>query len=696
MSDAIKPVILLRLQLVFLIMVMIGAAIIFRGARIYYLEGEAYRAKADSTYVHYRTIQATRGNIYGVDGSLLAASFPYFRVAIDPTSSDAVVFNANVDSLSIYLSRFTGKQSASEYRRQLIQARTANRQYIRLHNKVSYPELQEMKTWPLFRKGKIKGGFIIEPYNQREKPYGVLAHRTIGYVTDDFSVGIEGRYNEMLSGVDGQQLVRRIAGGYHLPLNDRNEIEPVHGRDIVTTLDIAIQDVAENALQASLIRHDAEYGSAVVMEVATGAIVAMANLSRVSEGQYFEKFNYAIGDRTEPGSTFKLASVLALLDDGHCDLNTMVDLERGRYAYHGSPMVDSEGRHELNEVDLRRAFWRSSNVGISKLVHRHYRNKPADFVSRLKSFHLHEASGIEIKGEEPPIMPLNPQDRNQWSGTTLPWMSIGYELQLSPLQTLVFYNSVANGGKMMKPYLVKEIRQHGKVMERFEPVVVDNRIASPQAIAMAQDLLRMVVDSGTARRIRSPHYSAAGKTGTSLINNERIRYYEKIYQASFAGYFPAEHPRYSCIVVISAPRRNGYYGSDVAGPVFKAIADRLFASHLGGHEAINSQEEDRVPPAAKGYQPDLREVYQRMDWSVEWPLSSEWTALECINSGSLPGTLAQAIELEDSELPDVRGMGLRDALFLLENKGWQVSFSGLGKVKAVRRENNGHLHLSLG
>jgi cell division protein FtsI (penicillin-binding protein 3) len=696
MSDSIKHIMLRRLQLVFLGMVLLGGTILFRGTNLYYAEGESYRAKADSAYVHYRIIEAERGNIYAEDGSLLAASFPYFTVAIDPLASSEADFRSSVDSLSIFLARHNGVRSSGDYRRQLIQARAAGKRYIRFDNRVSYPELQEMKHWPLFRLGQYKGGMIVEAFNLREKPYGVLAHRTIGYVTDEVSVGIEGQYDELLKGQDGQQLVRKISGGYQLPLNDRHEIEPRNGRDIVTTLDISIQDVAEAALESSLVKHDAEYGSAVVMEVATGKIVAMANLTRLEEGVYFEKFNYAIGDRTEPGSTFKLASMLALFEDDLCGLDELVDLERGRCTYHGVPMVDSEGKHDLTEVTLARAFWRSSNVGISKLINRYYRDKPEKFVDKLKQFHLNEVTGVRISGEEPPIMPTNPSDRNNWSGITLPWLSIGYELQISPLQTLTFYNAVANGGKMMQPYLVSDIQEHGKTIEHFDPVVLDQHIASPKSIAMVQELLRMVVDSGTARKLRSPYYQVAGKTGTTVINNERVSYRENIYQASFAGYFPADEPRYSCVVVISAPRRNGYYGADVAGPVFKAIADRVYASHLGGHDPVNGQDKPRYAPAAKGYEPDLREVYNDMGWPIEWSESSEWVAMKSTPLEYGSQAVCNPLDVFESNLPDVRGMGLRDALFLLENKGWQVTFSGMGKVRAVRKDDSGTLHLSLG
>lgn len=692
-KPSIKGDILRRLYAVYLLVGLAGAAVVFRAAQIQTMHGEAYRAKADSLQIQYRTIEADRGNIYSREGNLLAASFPYFRVAMDPVCASEEDFRAHVDSLALMLSRLDGERGPQQWRRTLIDARRAGKRYLVLDRKVTYPELQRMERWPLFRLGRYRGGLIAEPYNRREKPYGKLAHRTIGYNTDEVSVGIEGRYDGVLSGQNGQRLMRRIAGGHWLPVNDDNEIPPVNGRDVVTTLDIGIQDVAEEALEERLRHHNAAYGSVVVMEVRTGAIVAIANLTRVGPDQYEERYNYAIGDRTEPGSTFKLASVLALFEDGHDDLLEPVDLMKGHCRFYDRTMWDSERRHELNEVPLMRAFWRSSNVGISRLVHRHYATNPEAFLKRLRQFHLHEPTGIGILGEETPVLPMDPNDLSSWSKVTLPWMSVGYNVQLSPLQVLTFYNAVANDGRMMKPYLVSEIRERGTVVERFGPEVVDERIASPTSIAKARELLRMVVDSGTARSLRNPHFPIAGKTGTAKVANAEISYQDHVYQASFAGYFPADEPLYSCIVTVNAPERMGFYGSDVAGPVFTAIANRVYASHLGGHEPVNLLAEGRAPhyAASAGYLPDLRRIYQELGMPLEWSASASWARVQ----GPDTAARAEPIEPLASALPDVRGMGLRDALYLLENKGWTVTFSGVGKVRAVRREGEG-LHLTLG
>ncbi len=696
MSQPIKSSILFRLQVVFVVVMVFAGAIMWRSTRLATAQGASYREMAEERYMRHRTIDAARGNIYAADGSLLAASLPYFKIAIDPTVASKEVFNSGVDSLAELLAGYSDKYTAQEYRRKLIQAREARKQYVMLFSRVTYPEKNAMMKWPIFRKGRGYGGLIIEEYNKRQKPYGVLAHRTIGYVSNDLKVGLEGQYDDVLTGRAGQQRGRYLNNGVFLPLSNEYEIEPLNGRDLVSTLDIAIQDVAESALERALIRHDAAYGCAAVMEVQTGKVVAMANLTRQEDGSYFEVFNYAVGEATEPGSTFKLASLLALAEDGHCDLDEVVDLENGQWSVMKRTMQDSEGRHNLREVTLDRAFWRSSNVGISKVITRYYGDNPRAFLERIKQFHLHEKTQIALSGEAEPFIPLDPADRKYWSGTTLPWLSIGYGLQLSPLQTLAFYNAVANDGRLMKPYLVSEIREQGKVIERFEPVVVSDRIARPEAIAMVQQALTMVVDSGTARSLRSPHYATAGKTGTSLVANETTSYNDQIYQASFAGYFPADKPMYSCIVVVNGPTRNGFYGADVAGPVFKAIADRVYASRLGGRDWLEASVLERTLPVARGYQPDLEAVLQVAGIPVLNRGLGEWASMRPSTLGAEDQMELESWEPAEEWIPDVRGLGLRDALYLLENKGWEVRYTGLGKVKAVRRGEDRIVMLTLG
>jgi cell division protein FtsI (penicillin-binding protein 3) len=687
----IKKSIVIRVQVAFTFCLLFACAVMYQAAKVVYVEGDYYRAKADSSYIKYQPVPAERGNIYASDGSLLAASIPSYIVAMDPLSPSREDFFDNIDSLSYSLAQMLGDRTAGEYRRMLISARESGRRYVVLDQKASFPDLQKMRAFPLFNLGRFRGGLVFEEKSSRERPYGVLAHRTIGYITDEVHVGIEGAFNTELSGLDGKRLSRKLAGGHWLPITDQDAIEPQDGLDIVSTLDVGIQDVAEAALENALLEHDAQYGCAVVMEVGTGKIRAMANLAKIGEGKYDEIYNYAVGDNIEPGSTFKLASAMALFEDGHCNELEKVDLNNGKCRFKDRTMRDSEGWHKYREVDLAFAFAKSSNVGISKLVYRYYRNNPSAFVDRIKSFGLADKSGICIPGEPQPYL-RDPSDRNSWFGTTLPWMSVGYSLQMTPLQMLTFYNAVANDGKMMAPQLVEKTLSHGQLVQSFEPVVRYEKIASEQTIQKVQDMLKMVVDTGTARRLHSDYYSFSGKTGTSLIANDRISYADKVYQASFAGYFPSENPMYSVIVVVNAPSKGDIYGAKVAGPVFRAIADRIYSSGLEIHDPVNQMANKSVAPKAKGFRQDIEQCYTALEWAA--PIEAEFDWVLAKNDGEK--WLVEGMDFPgEGRIPDVYGMGLRDALYLLENRGWEVEYEGLGKVKIIKREGQ-TVHLTLG
>lgn len=698
----IKKSILLRSRIAFSAVVLFALAIIGQGARMQLTQGEFYRAKADSVYVKYVSIEAERGNIYASGGEQLVASLPYFQISMDPTVASDETFRKGIDSLAWHLARVLGDRDRYGYKRLLIDARENKRQYVLLDRKVTYPELESIRQFPILRLGRYRGGLLVEPFNRRDQPYGELAKRTIGYVNDEKQVGLEGSFNEELAGQDGQRLMQKISGGNWIPLNDGNEIEPRHGQDLITTLDIGVQDVAETALEQAMVKHEANWGTAIVMEVQTGAIKAIANLQKTKDRSgntvYKEEYNYAVGGRTEPGSTFKLASVLALIEDDKSHLEEMVDLNGGHMVYRRQHMWDSEGRHGIREVPMMRAFWRSSNVGISKLVDRHYRHHEDIYIKRLKQFGLTQSTGIEIYGERSPYIKSDPTNSNEWSAVTLPWMSIGYEVEITPLQLLTFYNTVANDGHRVKPFLVDEIRERGQVVHNFKPEVDRQRIASPRSIQEVQKLLQMVVDSGTARNIRSPYYKIAGKTGTSQVADATTSYDDKVYQSSFVGYFPAEKPLYSICVVIHGPSNGDYYGAVVAGPVFKAISDRLFATDLQIHDPINVGAPVQTA-SAKGWQPDLRTVYAGLGIDFPEVSDTDWvraTAESENTKETEQGILAiRGLDYSEARLPDVRGMGLRDALFLLENAGWKVQHSGLGKVRSIRREGE-TVHLVTG
>ena len=687
--STIRNEVLYRLYFVVAMLVISAVFIFAKAVQISVVEGEYWRNKATDKYVQFRRIEADRGNILSSNGSLLATSLPYFDVVFDPNSSGMLEsdFNKNIDSLAYCLATFVDQSyTPGAYRDFLIQKRQEGAQYVPIKKNVTFEQMKLIRQFPLFHLGQFKGGLIVMPKFRRERPFGLLAHRTIGYVREGITpVGLEGRYNELLAGEDGQQLMMRVGEDLWKPIEDLAKIEPTSGKDILTTIDIDIQDVTEEALYRAVDRHRAQYGVAIVMEVETGAIRAISNIGRTPEGNLWETYNYAVGSATEPGSTFKLAAMLALLETGHVDLDDSIDIEQGQTLFYNEKMLDAYP-HKLDSTSVQHIFEMSSNVGMSKLVQRYFGDtkKEDEFIKYLKEFNLNLKTGIEIDGEAAPFIKDAYDAKNGWSGTTLPWMSTGYEVMLTPLQILNFYNAVANDGTLMKPYLVSETREYGSTLERFPPTVIKRKIASTRSIQKAQFLLEQVVENGTAKKLKTDKYSFAGKTGTAQMNYKRLndRTHVGGYQASFVGYFPAEKPRYSCIVVISEPREFGIYGGEVALPVFREIADQIFATKLELQAPINIVEPE---PLAKNQLPDYnigdRKEMEYLLKSFGLPyVSTEDSPIALLRAESdtlslLPYTLSK------KRIPSVVGMGLRDALYVLENLGLRVQISnGCGRV----------------
>jgi len=682
----IKNEILWRIYLVALLFILFAVGIFVKTAQIQFVEGEKWRARADSLYVAYRPVSADRGNIYADDGSLLATSLPTFDIYMD-CKSEAMsdeLFNKHVDTLAQCLSTLADSEfTAGGYKRRLNHARKENERYLLIKKKVSYPEMQRIKTFPLYNLGRYRGGLIIERRSERQRPFRMLAHRTIGYVRENIRpVGLEGSFDETLAGEQGQRLMQRIAGGTWIPINDLTEVEPKNGKDIVTTLNVNIQDVTEDALQKAIIHHNADHGCAIVMEVATGKVKAIANIGVAADGNLWETYNFAVGESTEPGSTMKLASMIALLEDGYVSPEDSIDLNYGKMEFAGEQMEDAS-IHGLKTTTVQRAFEISSNVGIASMVYENYRraDRETQFIDHLKRFHLGQKTGIEIEGEgEPYIKNVGTDD---WSAISLAWMSTGYELRLTPLQMLTFYNGVANDGKIMKPYIVEKIEEYGRSIEEFKPQILQNRIASSTTIDQVQDMLLGVVERGTARKIKFINFRMAGKTGTAITNYRRgIPANQRKYQASFAGYFPAENPKYSCIVVVRHPKQNGIYGSQVAAPVFREIAERCFASYVDLHAPINDQPKPdpvavvNMPRIYNGYTNDLEKALMYLDLPVRSRTASGWSS---------PQVRRDSLELrrlrgKRGTTPDVRGMGIRDAMYLLGNAGLTVKIQGIGRV----------------
>jgi len=678
----IKKSILLRVRLSFLVVSLIAATIFYRIGTIQLVEGEKWRQMSEDINLQYRPVKATRGNIYSADGSLLATSLPFYRVAMDPSIGSGTTLKSGVDSLSIKLSRFYGDRSAASYKRMILDARNQGKKYLILNRKqIGYQEKLEMMTWPIFREGRMGGGVIFEKIDKRYRPFKNLAGRTVGFLNEDqYGVGLEYSFNEYLEGRNGEALFQKIAGGSWKPLHDAEDIKPTDGYDIVTTLDVNIQDVAESALLRQLMNKDAAYGSVIVMEVNTGHIKAIANLQKNKNGYgYGEYYNFAVGEQglTEPGSTFKLLSMLALLEEGKINLQDSIDTGNGTYKFYDRFMKDARNGG-YGKLTVREVFEKSSNVGVSKMIHEHFGHQPHHFMEYIKNVKLDQPLGFQLKGEGVPY--FKKPEENDWYGTTLPWMSIGYELKVTPLQTLAFYNAIANGGKLVKPIIVKEISRGNAVEKRFQPETIKRKIASEKTINQLQSLLKGVVDKGTARNIKNETYSIAGKTGTAQ-KLENGRYTQK-YFTSFAGYFPSDQPKYSAIIVIDSPKGFNAYGGDISAPVFREIADKIYAQDMAVQEnqrADNKQPEvdlETFPYIRAGNVEELRMICNSMGISNHYSGNETW--VQSTVSNKAIHWVSNAVEAPT--VPDVTGMTLRDAIYILENKGLRVQYSGRGRV----------------
>ncbi len=637
---------------------------------IQFIEGPELREKAAKTTLQYRNIAPARGNIYAMDGALLATTMPEYRVHMDVgTVSDELFFD-QVDELAYGLSKVFKDRNPGDYERYLRSNR--NHRYLLIRRKASHYELIQLKKLPIFNRGKYKGGLVYEQLNSRQMPLGKIAERTIGYYRNGIKVGLEGAFSPDLSGNPGKALAQKISRGQWKPLIDRNNVDPRDGCDLITTLDVRIQDVAHTALLRALEYHQADHGSVIVMDVKTGGIRAISNLGRTEKGTYFEDYNYAIGESTEPGSTFKLPALIAALEDGRVDTAKIVDTKGGMHKFYQYEMYDSR-RGGYGEISLGRAFELSSNIGLARVIHEAYKDDPERFINRLHKMNLDVPTGVEIMGEPNPKIP-HPDDQD-WSGISLPWMATGYGVQMTPLQTLSFYNAIANDGVMMSPHLVSEMVSEGRLLKNVEPKVVNPAVCSKQVLTQVQDLLKGVVEHGTATNLKHPLVSMAGKTGTCVLNYWRTGE-TKEYQASFAGYFPAENPIYSCIVVVYKPKKEfGYYGSDVAAPVFKEIALKTMALVPQAPERLAVNPNSHGALAALPQEMDV--LARNLNLQNPHQPSSQSLVLAEYQDSSLSEPTAFS---GNTLLPNLYGVSAMDALYFLENQGIKVEIEGHGKV----------------
>jgi cell division protein FtsI (penicillin-binding protein 3) len=681
---SIRTNILIRVYLAFGLILLFAGAVVVQLYRVQFIQGKKWKAMSSSLSTQYQTVSAARGNIFSVDMSLLATSVPEYELHMDMLAggiADDDVFNEKVDSLAMNLSEMFGDKSKREYTRSLRDARKDGLRYQLIRRKVSYQELKQIRKFPIFNMGKYKGGLIVVEQNKRVLPFRSLAARTIGYKNENVknAVGLEGAYAGYIDGENGKRLMQRIAGGVWMPVNNgEEEIAPKEGADIISTIDVNYQDVAQDALKKQLIKTQADHGCVVLLEVATGEIRAIANFTRTKNGDYEERYNYAISDAADPGSTFKLATYMTLLDQHKVDTNTIVNAEGGKYKFPNGPTI-TDTEHDNYEITVKRALEESSNVAAAKLVVQHYNNNPSEFTDKLYSYHLNEKLDLQIRGEGSPVV-KNPKSRSWNKNYTLPEMAYGYEMKITPLQMLALYNAVANNGKMIAPLLVKEIRRLGNTVEQFQARVINEKVCSDATLGKVRSLLEGVVNEGTGKNvIKNSLYTVAGKTGTAQIANGSSGYgIKKTYQASFCGYFPANHPKYSMIVVINHPTAGSYLAALVAGPVFREIADRVYASDLEMNQAapMHYVGNTNMPQIKKGNPKALKQVYAKLGLKPMYA-SNNAAANGVDTSNGIP---YEDNGYKSGVVPSVTGMALSDALYFLGNAGYKVTVRGSGSV----------------
>lgn len=675
--------------------VIIGVCILIFSKAVYIqqVEGAKWRNLGDTLHQRTQEIEAERGTIYSEDGEMLSTSIPYFDVYID-FNADGLrdkkgkLFKDNVDSLSIGLANLFKDKSSEEYKRILKQGYKEENRYFSLKKSINYSQYLEMKKLPLVRLGKNKSGFITDSRSLRLNPYQMLAFRTIGLARDSNKVGLELAYDTLLKGKNGSRVVRYVGGGISMPIDEDEQEDAQNGKDIVSTINVFIQEVTEQALLRMMRENEAEHGCAIVMETATGKIKAIANLGRgkdtsnAKNGGYWEDNNYALY-ATEPGSTFKLATMFALLEDKKVNLNSTVDLQGGKWVLNDKLTVYDAEEHGKNQVSVKEAFELSSNVGMAKLAWFNYQNNPSQFTNRLHQLNLDMLTGVDLVGERNPVI-HKPSEKGWNNRSMLPWMAFGYSLQVTPLRTLTLYNAIANKGKMMKPYLVSSVKEEGIDVKEIEPVVLNEKICSDQTLSQLSDCLKGVCSEPGATGytlFKGSPYKVAGKTGTSLVQDRTTSYVDKVYQSSFVGYFPADNPQYTiCVVIKNKKGAKKYFGAAVAGPVFKEIADRLYTTYVKdvatNNYVIAKRDSSRYHSIL--HREDIRQLAPLAGIGFNATTTAEWFEVNKNNKSQEYAVTSN----ENNLMPQLKGMSAKDAVYLCDVKGIKVYVKGKGKVTA--------------
>ncbi|HUS03726.1 MAG TPA: penicillin-binding protein [Chitinophagaceae bacterium] len=682
----VKKDILWRVYLCFIGIIVLGVVVIGRAIYIQNVQGSYWRSMSDSLHLRYMPINAERGSIYSEDGNMLSTSIPVFDIYIDfgaegLREKKGKRFYENIDTLSISLAGLFNDASADAYKKQLSAAYKNEDRYFLLKRKISFEQYKQLRDFVLVKEGRNKSGFIIDVRDSRVNPYVLLANRTIGLSRGDTSknVGLERTYDSLLKGQTGQRLMRYMAGVY-VPV-DGAEIEPENGKDIITTINTYMQDVAENALMKMMIMNNSLHGTCIVMETKTGKIKAIANLGKRPDGTYMEDYNYGIGKKTEPGSIFKLATLLSLLEDKHIDTNTIVDCEGGSKFFYGLKIRDSH--LGTDRITVKEAFARSSNVAFAKLAEQYYHDNPKQFYDHLHHLRLDTATGVDIVGQAFPL--IKKPGGKFWGATTLPFMAHGYEELITPLHMLMVYNAVANNGRMMKPYLVNSVRDMGVDVKTFSPKILVEKICSDETLGKLKDCMLDVVESehGTAHSLKTNMYSFAGKTGTAVtaLDNKGYNKANKIYQSSFIGFFPADKPKYSIAVVIQNGNESRLaYGGVVSAPVFREVADKIYAANISNSPFFQTAPViDSSVYNYYGLKNDINKILSVLNMPyLDSAVAGYWRSINMYDNKVILNAINNPSQ--PAVMPKVVGLGLKDAIYMLENYGLRVSAAGRGKV----------------
>lgn len=674
-----------RVLLIYVLMLVVGVAIVAKIVVIQTVDREELLESARKADIRVVTVPAVRGNIFSKNGTLLATTIPVFDIYFDPVAVPEDRFKNEIGALSDSLAKMLKTNTKSQFVNKFTKARKENKRYVKVAKKLKMDEYERIKTFPIFKE-RLGNGLIAEKQLIRERPYGDIAMRVIGYVNYNdtlrpVKVGLEGAYDTCLNGRDGLQMRRRVNGGRFIDVPASTNVTPRNGKDIYTSIDAKIQDVAEEALRRCLTENEAMQGCVIMMDVKSGFVEVMASLKyNQKKKKYEESYNFAIAENVEPGSTFKAITMTALLEnDPRFSIDRKLNLgTTGKMKFHNRIMTDS---HVVGEgtPTVKQAFWESSNIAFGYLTTEAFEDNPQKFIDLIYKTKINEPLNLDIKGEGKPY--IKSTSSKLWSKVSLPWMSIGYELTVTPITLLTYYNAIANNGKMVKPQFVKEIRRGNEVVQRFDTIVINEQIASPRTIKTLQSLLKGVVENGTAKLLSKCAFTVAGKTGTAQIASNGS-YNKKNYTASFVGYFPADDPKYTCIVVISNPMGGKYYGASVSAPVFKEIAEKVYATELGIQDETSSYpaNADKYTKASMAYYEDVNDYCTmagvRM---VDGELSSEWVKVSPSVNG---GVTIKSVDLDKDVVPDLTGMNVMDAVYLLESMGWKVGFSGRGLVES--------------